>query len=283
MARFLTFPAGKRSKFVVAAVFFLITAVIGGAFSGKFEDAQENETVPPARQGRVGQVDRGRQALPGRRAGARGDRLRAPGRAQRRRPPPGGRGPALVPDRPALDRPAAAEAAVLRERGRRAVLDADPRDRRLRALRGGDGRDPRPRERRARRADGESDRRRRLRRRRDQGVREHQRHAARRDRPDRPDPAGHHLPLADLLGDPVLHGAAGRVLRPRVRVPDRRGGRDHQRAVRGDFAGARLRRGHGLRAVAREPLSRGTAATRTSTRRCGSRCRPPARRSSPPG
>ena len=45
MARFLTFPAGKRSKFVVAAVFFLITAVIGGAFSGKFEDAQENETV----------------------------------------------------------------------------------------------------------------------------------------------------------------------------------------------------------------------------------------------
>ena len=31
------------------------------------------------------------------------------------------------------------------------------------------------------------------------------------DRADRPDPAGHHLPLADLLGDPVLHGAARRV------------------------------------------------------------------------
>ena len=45
MARFLTFPSGKRAKFVVAIVFFLITAVIGGAFSGKFEDAQENETA----------------------------------------------------------------------------------------------------------------------------------------------------------------------------------------------------------------------------------------------
>jgi len=45
MARFLTFPAGKRSKFAVAAVFFVITAVVGGLFSGKFEDAQENETA----------------------------------------------------------------------------------------------------------------------------------------------------------------------------------------------------------------------------------------------
>jgi RND superfamily putative drug exporter len=45
MARFLTFPAGKRSKFVVAVVFFVITAVVGGLFSGKFEEAQENETV----------------------------------------------------------------------------------------------------------------------------------------------------------------------------------------------------------------------------------------------
>ena len=45
MARFLTFPAGKRSKFAVAAIFFVITAVVGGLFSGQFEDAQENETV----------------------------------------------------------------------------------------------------------------------------------------------------------------------------------------------------------------------------------------------
>jgi RND superfamily putative drug exporter len=45
MARFLTLPAGKRAKFVVAIVFFVVTAVVGGLFSGKFEDAQENETV----------------------------------------------------------------------------------------------------------------------------------------------------------------------------------------------------------------------------------------------
>ncbi|HYH88221.1 MAG TPA: MMPL family transporter [Solirubrobacteraceae bacterium] len=45
MARFLTFPAGKRSKFAVAIVFFVVTALVGGLFSGKFEDAQENETA----------------------------------------------------------------------------------------------------------------------------------------------------------------------------------------------------------------------------------------------
>jgi RND superfamily putative drug exporter len=45
MARFLTFPAGRRAKFVVAIVFFLVTAIVGGMFAGKFEDAQDNETV----------------------------------------------------------------------------------------------------------------------------------------------------------------------------------------------------------------------------------------------
>ena len=40
MARYLTFPAGRRAKFVVAAVFFGVTAIVGGLFSGKFEDAQ---------------------------------------------------------------------------------------------------------------------------------------------------------------------------------------------------------------------------------------------------
>src|SRR5215213_6648558 len=45
MARLLTLPAGRRSKFVVAGVFILISAVVGGLFSGQFEDAQENETV----------------------------------------------------------------------------------------------------------------------------------------------------------------------------------------------------------------------------------------------
>ena len=114
MARFLTFPAGKRSKFVVRGVFFVITAVVGGLFSGQVRGrAGERDRLLPPRQGRVGQVARGRQALPGRRARARGHRLRAQGRADRRRPPPGRRGPALVPVRPALDRAAAAEAGVL--------------------------------------------------------------------------------------------------------------------------------------------------------------------------
>src|SRR3954468_7750087 len=45
MARLLTLPAGRRSKFLVAAVFILVSAVVGGLFSGKFESAQKNETV----------------------------------------------------------------------------------------------------------------------------------------------------------------------------------------------------------------------------------------------
>ena len=38
-------PRGQAGKFVVAIVFFLVTAVVGGLYSGKFEDAQENETA----------------------------------------------------------------------------------------------------------------------------------------------------------------------------------------------------------------------------------------------
>src|SRR4051794_28923994 len=45
MARILTLPAGRRAKFVVFAVFLLVSAVVGGLFSGKFEDAQKNETA----------------------------------------------------------------------------------------------------------------------------------------------------------------------------------------------------------------------------------------------
>jgi RND superfamily putative drug exporter len=45
MARLLTIPAGRRSKWIVFAVFLLVSGFIGGAFSGKFEDAQENETA----------------------------------------------------------------------------------------------------------------------------------------------------------------------------------------------------------------------------------------------
>src|SRR4051794_41848897 len=45
MARLLTLPAGRRSKFLVAAIFILVSAVVGGLFAGKFESAQKNETV----------------------------------------------------------------------------------------------------------------------------------------------------------------------------------------------------------------------------------------------
>ena len=44
-AGILTFPAGKRAKFVVFAVFLIVTGFVGAAYSGKFEDAQENETA----------------------------------------------------------------------------------------------------------------------------------------------------------------------------------------------------------------------------------------------
>src|SRR5215210_4603021 len=45
MARLLTLPAGRRAKFVVAAVFIVVSGIVGGLFSGKFEQAQENETA----------------------------------------------------------------------------------------------------------------------------------------------------------------------------------------------------------------------------------------------
>ena len=45
MTRILVIPAGRRAKFVVFAVFLLLTGFVGAAFAGKFEDAQENETA----------------------------------------------------------------------------------------------------------------------------------------------------------------------------------------------------------------------------------------------
>jgi RND superfamily putative drug exporter len=45
MSRFFTFPAGRRSKYIVFLVFFLVCGGVAGAFAGKFEDAQENETA----------------------------------------------------------------------------------------------------------------------------------------------------------------------------------------------------------------------------------------------
>src|SRR5215207_5307561 len=45
MARILVIPAGRRAKFIVFAVFLLLTGFVSAAFAGKFEDAQENETA----------------------------------------------------------------------------------------------------------------------------------------------------------------------------------------------------------------------------------------------
>ena len=137
MARILTIPAGKRAKFVVAIVFFLVTAVVGGLFSGKFEDAQENETVSflPGKAESVKSLEAVKQ-LPGRRAGAGGHRLRAQGRADRRRPPARGRGPAArsPTDRPSIALPP--QKPVFSENGDAALFSiADPRHGRLRPLR----------------------------------------------------------------------------------------------------------------------------------------------------
>ena len=137
MARVLTFPAGKRAKFVVAIVFFLITAVVGGLFSGKFEDAQENETVSflPGQAESVKSLEAVKRYPGGELAPAvivyeRNGGLTA---ADRRRVVEDQR--SFAADRPSIAL-AAAEAGVLGERRRRAVLAADPRDGGLRPLHG---------------------------------------------------------------------------------------------------------------------------------------------------
>ncbi len=45
MSSLFLFPSGRRAKFAVFAVFFVVTAAVGGLFSARFEDAQENDTV----------------------------------------------------------------------------------------------------------------------------------------------------------------------------------------------------------------------------------------------
>ena len=80
----------------------------------------------------------------------------------------------------------------------------------------------------------------------------------------------------DLLGDPVLHGAARRGRRARLRLPARRGRRDGQRPVRRHPAGARASaRAPTTRCCSCPATARSCAATRTSTRRCASRCAAP--------
>ena len=110
-----------------------------------------------------------------------------------------------------------------------------------------------------RRARGQDHRRRGLRGRRHQRLREHQRHAAvRRDRPgDRA--ADPDLPVADLPLHPARRGHVRRAVVADARLRARRVRRDDQRPVERDHVDPRARRGHGLRAADRRPLSRGDA------------------------
>ena len=234
--------------------------------------AEERDLLVPARQRGVGQGAEEDQALPGRRAGAGGDRLRTAVGADRRGQAahPGDRRQAQRRPAPAGRRGAAAGVLAQRPRGhRRPARRARKRPGRhvpdRRAV------DPRPRRRLRRRAAGQADRRRRLQPRRDQGVRQHQRLAAPGRGADRPDPADRHLPLADLLDHPVLHRAARRGGRARARLPARRGRRDDQRPDGRDPARARVRRRHRLRAAARLALPRGAAPPRGQARGDGDR------------
>jgi len=45
MSRLFTLPAGRTGKFIVFLVFFVVCGGVAGAFAGKFQDAQKNETV----------------------------------------------------------------------------------------------------------------------------------------------------------------------------------------------------------------------------------------------
>src|SRR4051812_50187658 len=44
MSRLFTLPAGRRSKWVVFLVVFIVYGGVAGAYSSKFENAQKNET-----------------------------------------------------------------------------------------------------------------------------------------------------------------------------------------------------------------------------------------------
>ena len=267
MARIFTLPAGRIGKFVVLAVVALI--FMGAASqAGKFEDAQKNETssflpedaesvqaLKAVEQYPGGELapavvvfERPSGLTEADRRADRGDRRQA----QRRPRAARARGPAadLLGERQGRDHHPAGRAGRGPGGEVRGCGAVDPRQ----------GRRPRGRARR------QGHGRRRLQPRRDQDLRQHQRQPAAGGGGDRADPAGHHLPLADLLGDPVLLGAAGGGGLARLRLPAGRGGRDDQRAVRRHPARAGVRRRHRLRAAARVPLPRGAAAPRGQAR-----------------
>ena len=233
------------------------------------EGAEERDLVVPPGRGGVGQGARSGQAVPRGPDGDRGHGDRAQRRADGARP-----GRRQGADRALGRRADGAHAALLRP-GAGARPQGPARDHAGQGLRRGlrrvsrrDRQDPRRGPQAARRrARGRGDRRRRLRRGRDQGLRRHQRPAPARRRRAGADPADPHLPLADLLGDPVLHRAGRGGLLARLRLPAGRGRRDDQRPVGRHPARARVRGGHGLCAAAGLALPRGAAPPRRQARR----------------
>ena len=129
MARILTIPAGRRAKFVVAAVFLArLRAVVGGLFAGKFEDAQKNETSSflPGKAESVKALEAVKR-YPGGELAPAVIVYRAQGRADRRRPAARRRQrPAIAQRRPARSSPCRRSSRCSRATAT-AALFVDPR------------------------------------------------------------------------------------------------------------------------------------------------------------
>ena len=221
----LTLPAGRRPSTSSSPRPRFFSGLASQA--GKFEGVQKNESSSwlPGRR-RVGQGARSRPAAPGRRARAGRGRVRAPGRPDRRRQAADQRHPHASSTRTAPRLVLEAQEPVFSPRTERRRSSSSPssparasgtrsRTACSRSATAPASRSDGPR--------GQAHRRGRLQPRRDQGLRRRQRPAAARRGEHRARPADRHLPLADLLGDPVLRGRARRGRLARRRLPARRG------------------------------------------------------------
>ena len=268
MSRFLTFPAGRRSKWVVFAVWVVAVLGMGAAnLPGKFSDAEKNESTSflPGDAESTKALAVTKQLEGGERAATvivyrRDGGLTAADKAQIKRDT-AQLERAGLPGRVEV-RPARAlarrhhRADPQLDQGRRQGLD-DPRP---------GGQVPLAGQRPRRRAGGQGDGAGGLQRGRDQGLRGHQRHAAGRRGRARAAAVDPHLPQPVLLVLPAAGGGLRRGGLARLRLPPHRGGRDGQRAVLVDPVGARARRGNRLRAAAGRALSRRAADHRGQAR-----------------
>ena len=274
MANLLTVFAGRRAKWVVAAIWVLAIVGSGAAnLPGKFTDAEKNEStsfLPGDAESTT--------ALTATKRFQNGDELAPLVIVYRREGGLSSADTRKVAHRPRGAQRAAAAldlavlaAGVLERRHRGDRAGAGHRRRR-----GGDdprsgGRGARARQRPGRRAGDEGHRARRLRGRPDQGLRGHQRRAAGGRAAARAHPARAHLPQPDLPLDPAAGDRLRGVRHPRARLRPDRGGRDRQRPVVGDPVDPRARRRHGLCVAARRALSRGAAPPRGQARGDGAR------------